>query len=47
MQNRSTFNVGNAVCACPAVYQTDEFTSLFPLTPVAVLGDLWTGWDAR
>lgn len=41
MQNRSTFNVGNAVCACPAVYQTDEFTRLFPLTPVAVQGDLW------
>lgn len=34
MQKRSTFNVGNAVCACPAVHQTDAFTSLFPLTPV-------------
>lgn len=41
MQNRSTFNVGNAACACPAVYQTDEFTRLFPLTPGAVLGDPW------
>lgn len=34
MQNRSLFNMGNAACACPAVYQTDGFTSLFPLTPV-------------